>query len=75
MKYSTILSVYTGTLRKFNSYFLQCIYELEYLELLDTRDRGIELTSSSKVRFKEMKLNSEIHIKSPFVRVCNLWKK
>ena len=43
--------------------------------LLDTRDKGIILRSSNSVNFIEQKLNSEIYIKSPFVRGCNLWKQ
>ena len=44
-------------------------------ELLDTRDKKIELRSSKKINFKVEKLNSEVYIKSPYVRGCNLWKK
>ena len=28
-----------------------------------------------KINFKEEKLNSEIYIKSPYVRGCKLWKR
>ena len=34
-----------------------------------------KLRSCSNVRFKEYKLKSEIYIKSPYVRGCNLWKQ
>ena len=44
-------------------------------ELLDCRDIGIQLRSCSNVRFKEYKLNSEIYVKCPYVRGCNLWKQ
>ena len=44
-------------------------------EILDTRDKGIQLRSSSHVRFKAHKLNSEIYIRSPYVRGCSLWKQ
>ena len=43
--------------------------------LIDTRDKGIVLRSSSNVNFKEHKLNSEIYVKSPYVRGCSLWKQ
>ena len=44
-------------------------------DLIDTRDKGILLRSSSNVTFKEGKLNSEIYIKSPYTRGCLLWKQ
>ena len=58
-------------------HLLQAMYSLKNRipELLDTRDKGIELRSTLHVRFKEHKLNSELYIKSPYVRGCNLWKK
>ena len=43
--------------------------------MLDLRDKGICLRSSQNVNFKEEKLNSEIYVKSPYVRGSVLWKK
>ena len=48
---------------------------LRRAELLDTRDKGKELRSSKLINFKEDKLNYEVHVKSPYVRGCYLWKK
>ena len=44
-------------------------------EFLDLRDKGIVLRSSQNINFKEEKLNSEIYIRSPYVRGCKLWKQ
>ena len=44
-------------------------------DVIDTRDKGIKLRSSSNVDFKEYKLNNEIYIKSPYVQGYNLWKQ
>ena len=44
-------------------------------DLLDTRNKGIVLRSSSKLNFKEYKLNSEIYVKSLYARGCSLWKQ
>ena len=58
-------------------HLLHMMYNLKirHPDLLDVREKGIQLRSSSNVRFKEHKLNSEIYIKSPYVRGCNLWKQ
>ena len=44
-------------------------------DMLDTRYKGCELRSSTKINFKEIKLNSDIYVKSPYVRGCYLWKQ
>ena len=44
-------------------------------DVIDTRDKGINLRSSSNVNFKEYQLINEIYIKSPYGRGCNLWKQ
>ena len=44
-------------------------------DMLDIRDKGIVSRSSQNIKFKEDKLNSEIYVKSPYVRGCNLWKQ
>ena len=49
--------------------------KIRHPEVLDTRDKGRKLRSSSNVRFKETKLNNEVYIKSPYVQGCNLWKQ
>ena len=61
----------------FNTKIIHMMYNLKirHPELLDTRDKGRQLRSCSNVRFKEYKLKSEIYIKSPYVRGCNLWKQ
>ena len=58
-------------------HLLHMMYNLKirHPDLLDVREKGMQLRSSSNVRFKEHKLNSEIYIKSLYVRGCNLWKQ
>ena len=43
--------------------------------MLDLRDKGIYLRSSQNETFKEEKLNSEMLVKSPYVRGSVLWKQ
>ena len=40
-------------------------------DLLDHRDKGIQLRSSLNVRFQECKFNNERYVKSPYIRGCN----
>ena len=58
-------------------HILHMMYNLKLRrpELLDTRDKKIDLRSSKKINFKEERLNSEVYINNPYVRGCNLWKK
>ena len=58
-------------------HILHMMYNMKtsHPNVIDNRDRGIHLRSSSNVNFKEYKLNNEIYIKSPYVRGCNLWKQ
>ena len=58
-------------------HLLHMMYNLVWRcpEKLDSRDKGIFLRSSQNVKFKEEKLNSEVYVKSPFVRGSALWKQ
>ena len=44
-------------------------------DMLDLRDKGMNLRSNENVNFKEDKLNYDVYIKSPYVRGCFLWKQ
>ena len=58
-------------------HILHMMYNMKtsHPDVIDTRDKGMNLRSSSNVNFKEYKLINEIYIKSPYVRGCNLWKQ
>ena len=44
-------------------------------DLLDCKDKGIVLRSSTKIQFAYEKLNSDLYVKSPYIRGNHYWKQ
>ena len=44
-------------------------------DMLDVRDKEIVIRSSSHININEERLHSEIYVKNPYVRGCNIWKQ